>query len=187
MTTLAMIAMGVEIGAALDTYKRFINKKKTILLFINDFLFWVCQGLLIFLVLIEVNEGDLRMILFVALLCGYAAYQSLFRGLYLRLLERMIKIGLATYRLFRSLFINLIIKPVKWLLQLIFALCMMIGTLVYNIFFTIGKFIFKILLWILKRMYFLLPKKIRELVNKGAGYCISIKNKVMKYVKKWRR
>jgi spore cortex biosynthesis protein YabQ len=193
LTTLAMIAMGVEIGAALDTYKRFIEKQKSIILFINDFLFWVCQGLLIFLVLLNVNEGDLRIFVFIALLCGYAMYQSLFKNIYLKLLERLISIGITTYRFLRKLINGLIIRPIIWLLQLVLALCMMIGKGIYTILLSLCKIIIAIISWILKLLYSLLPSKIKVYLRKVKGklvkvkgYWVLLKNKVKQWIKKWR-
>jgi spore cortex biosynthesis protein YabQ len=193
LTTLAMIGMGIEVGAAFDTYKRFIKKQKALILFINDFLFWVCQGLLIFFALLNVNEGELRVIIFVELLCGYAMYQSLFRSPYLYLLEKLIRIGLATYRFLRKLITALLIKPFIWLLQLTLALCMMIAKVLYTILLSIWKFIYAIISWIAKILYSLLPKKVKKGIEKVAGLWLSIQNKGMqrlkeliKWIKKWR-
>lgn len=49
-TMLAMIGMGSWLGAALDTYNRFLQRqnRKHWVVFINDVLFWIVQGLIIF-------------------------------------------------------------------------------------------------------------------------------------------
>ena len=75
MTMLAMIGMGIFFGAGLDTYNRFLkrSKRKSWLVFINDILFWILQGLFIFFVLFRVNQGELRIYIFIALLCGFAS------------------------------------------------------------------------------------------------------------------
>ena len=75
---------GQFLGAALDTYNRFLKRseRKPWIVFIHDVLFWVIQGLLIFYVLFLVNEGEFRFYLFLALFCGFAAYQALFQKLY---------------------------------------------------------------------------------------------------------
>ncbi|WP_371931952.1 spore cortex biosynthesis protein YabQ [Mesobacillus subterraneus] len=90
LTMLAMIWMGTLFGASLDTHNRFLkrSKRKSWIVFINDILFWVFQGLSIFYVLFSVNMGELRFYIFLALLCGFAAYQSLFKNMYLKVLER---------------------------------------------------------------------------------------------------
>ena len=68
MTMLAMIGMGIFFGAGLDTYNRFLKrrKRKSWLVFINDVLFWILQGLFIFFILFRVNQGELRFYIFIA-------------------------------------------------------------------------------------------------------------------------
>ena len=85
-TMIAMVAMGVWLGVAMDTYSRFFHpsKSKSLWLYANDVVFWLLQGLLIFYVLYVVNEGELRLYVFLALLCGYAAYRALLQPLYRR-------------------------------------------------------------------------------------------------------
>ncbi|HHY22293.1 MAG TPA: spore cortex biosynthesis protein YabQ, partial [Bacilli bacterium] len=127
-TMLAMIGMGLYVGAALDTYGRFVKRRNTFHLVtaFNDILFWLVQGLFIFYILFSVNNGELRVYIFLALLCGYAAYQSLFRSIYLRLLEWFISFIVGFYRFMRKVFITIFIIPVKTILKLLFTLCMMI-------------------------------------------------------------
>ena len=114
MTMLAMIGMGSFFGAALDTYNRFLkrSKRKSWLVFINDVLFWIIQGLFIFFVLFRVNQGELRFYIFIALLCGFAAYQSLFKAIYLRWLEMLISIVISLLRFFVKIVYLLIYKPI---------------------------------------------------------------------------
>ena len=83
-TMIAMIAMGGYFGAALDTYSRLFTtfKTKTLVIFINDILFWILQALLIFYSFISVNNGEIRFYIFIALFCGFAFYQSLLKNLY---------------------------------------------------------------------------------------------------------
>ncbi len=83
LTMLSMIGMGSLFGAMLDTYQRFLKrpKRKSLIVFINDLFFWIIQALLIFYTLFQVNNGELRFYIFLALLCGFAAYQSLFKRL----------------------------------------------------------------------------------------------------------
>ncbi|MEH7125111.1 spore cortex biosynthesis protein YabQ, partial [Bacillus sp. JJ1773] len=128
ITMLAMIGMGSVFGAALDTYNRFLKRsnRKSWIVFINDILFWVVQGLAIFYILFIVNRGELRFYIFIALLCGFAAYQSLFKGLYVRLLEISISVIVAIYRFLLKLFHYMIYKPVRGLIFAVISLLLMI-------------------------------------------------------------
>ncbi|BBW98109.1 spore cortex biosynthesis protein YabQ [Geobacillus icigianus] len=133
-TMLAMIGMGGWIGMAFDTYSRLFKRHERAhwLVFVNDVLFWVVQALFVFYVLLLVNEGELRFYLFLALLCGYAAYQSLLRSSYVRLLERLIwlaaRVGQALAELFRAV----VVRPLVFVGQIGLALLL---------------FVFRLLVW----------------------------------------
>jgi spore cortex biosynthesis protein YabQ len=197
---LSMIGMGSLFGVMFDTYQRFLDRpnRKSWIVFINDLLFWVIQALIIFYILFLVNNGELRFYIFVALLCGFAAYQSLFKGIYLKLLEAMIRSVIALYQFFRRGFQLLIYKPVVGIIQLLISIIILLGRGT----FSFVKFILKVLLFILKVLWVpiakiiiilwkLLPKSIKKYVeklyNKTAGIFMEIKNYLGKWIKKWKR
>jgi spore cortex biosynthesis protein YabQ len=200
ITMLSMIGMGSVFGAMFDTYQRFLNrpKRKQWIVFINDLLFWIIQALLIFYTLFMVNDGELRFYIFIALLCGFAAYQSLFKGIYLKLLEVVIQTVIATINFLKKAFRLLIYKPVIGLIQLVIAIIIAFGRGI----FTLVKFIFKVVLFILKIIIFpvqkilllfwkLLPKGIKKsvekLYNKTAGNFKGIKNYINTFINKWKK
>jgi spore cortex biosynthesis protein YabQ len=200
LTMLSMIGMGSLFGVMFDTYQRFLDRpnRKSWIVFFNDLLFWVIQALIIFYILFLVNNGELRFYIFVALLCGFAAYQSLFKGVYLRLLEFMIKTAIAIYRFIRRAFQLLIYKPVIGLIQLVISIIILIGRGL----FSLVKFVLNVLLFILKIFWVpivkiililwkLLPKSIKKYVeklyNRTAGIFMEIKNYLLKLIKKWKR
>jgi spore cortex biosynthesis protein YabQ len=197
---LSMIGMGSLFGVMFDTYQRFLDRpnRKSWIVFINDLLFWVIQALIIFYILFLVNNGELRFYIFVALLCGFAAYQSLFKGIYLKLLEAMIRSVIALYQFIRRAFQLLIYKPVVGIIQLLISIIILLGRGT----FSLVKFILKVLLFILKVLWVpiakiiiiiwkLLPKSIKKYVeklyNKTAGIFMEIKNYLLKLIKKWKK
>ncbi|MDQ0999939.1 spore cortex biosynthesis protein YabQ [Neobacillus niacini] len=200
LTMLSMIGMGSLFGVMFDTYQRFLDRpnRKSWIVFINDLLFWVIQALIIFYILFIVNNGELRFYIFVALLCGFAAYQSLFKGIYLKLLEFMIRSVISLYQFIRRAFQLLIYKPVVGIIQLLISVVIILGRGIYSL----VKFILKVLLFILKVVWVpivkiliilwkLLPKSIKKYVeklyNKTAGIYMEIKNYLGKWLKKWKR
>jgi spore cortex biosynthesis protein YabQ len=200
LTMISMIGMGSLFGVMFDTYQRFLDRpnRKSWIVFFNDLLFWVIQALIIFYILFLVNNGELRFYIFVALLCGFAAYQSLFKGVYLRLLEFMIKTAIAIYRFIRRAFQLLIYKPVIGLIQLVISIIILIGRGL----FSLVKFVLKVILFILKIFWVpvvkiililwkLLPKSIKKYVeklyNRTAGIFMEIKNYLLKLIKKWKK
>ena len=183
ITMAAMIASGILFGAMLDTYQRFLNrpKRKSWIAFINDILFWTAQALCIFYVLYLVNKGEVRFYIFIALLCGFAAYQALVKHLYLWLLEREIQAGIWLGRLFAKTVQLLVFKPVTGLIQLIVGLLLLIGRGLLLLLAFVGKtalFFIRIILFLpLKKIFSILwkvlPKGIKKsaekLYNSGTG------------------
>ncbi|MBU8881405.1 spore cortex biosynthesis protein YabQ [Bacillus sp. FJAT-29790] len=199
-TMLAMVGMGSIFGAALDTYNRFLQRKKrkSWIVFINDVLFWFVQGLAVFYILFLVNRGELRFYIFIALLCGFAAYQSLFKRIYLRLLEFIISMIISIYRFFVKLFYYVIYKPIRGLIVASIALILMLGKGLYTLFKVAIKvliFILKVVSlpvkWTLSLFWKVLPKNIKKTVeklyNRVAGNFGRIKNTFLKWISKWKK
>jgi spore cortex biosynthesis protein YabQ len=200
LTMLSMIGMGVLFGVMFDTYQRFLNrpKRKHWLVFFNDVLFWIIQALIIFYVLFQVNKGDVRLYIFIALLCGFAAYQSLFKRIYLRLLEILITAVISIIKFIKRIFILLIYNPVLGLIKLAIFIILFLGRGL----FTLVKFICKVLLLCVKLVlrvigkilfifWYFLPKGIKKNVekfyNRTAGIFNKIKNYVTRWIQKWKR
>ncbi|MED3998041.1 spore cortex biosynthesis protein YabQ [Peribacillus frigoritolerans] len=198
-TLLAMIGMGSGFGAALDTYSRFLNRseRKRWIVFIHDFLFWIIQGLLIFYVLFLVNEGEFRLYLFLALLCGFSAYQALFKGFYQRFLEFLIILVIKLARFIANSVHMLIFLPIKWVIVSILAIIIGIGKFVLALLKWAGKILLFILnifwrplKWILTCIWNLLPvfvtKNVGKFYNKGKGILLKIKNSIFRTLNGWR-
>ena len=198
-TLLAMIGMGSGCGAALDTYSRFLNRseRKRWIVFIHDFLFWIIQGLLIFYVLFLVNEGEFRLYLFLALLCGFSAYQALFKGFYQRFLEFLIILVIKLARFIANSVHMLIFLPIKWVIVSILAIIIGIGKFVLTLFKWAGKILLFILnifwrplKWILTYIWNLLPvfvtKNVGKFYNKGKGILLKIKNSIFRTLNGWK-
>ncbi|MGG0719539.1 spore cortex biosynthesis protein YabQ [Robertmurraya massiliosenegalensis] len=200
LTMLAMIGMGSYFGASLDTYNRFLQrqKRKRWIVFFHDILFWLLQGLSIFYVLFLVNKGELRFYIFLALLCGFAAYQSLLKEGYLRLLEIVISMVISIYRFIVKMVRVVIIRPLYSFVMLLVSFLIMIGKGLLALAKGIWKvilFVIKVLLkpfeWILMFFWNLLPKKIKKMVekiyNNFAGFFNKSKNTIYKLISKWKK
>ena len=200
MTMISMIGMGITFGIALDTYNRFLNrtKRKRWFVFINDVLFWLLQGLVIFYILFLVNRGELRFYIFIALLCGFAAYQSLFKGIYIRLLEIIISTVISIYRFLLKMFYYVIYKPIRSLIVLLIYLLKIVGKGLFSLF----NILLKTVLWIVKLVLLpvkwigiiiwkILPKSLKKTVeklyNRVAGILRHIKNLIYQLASRWKK
>jgi len=190
-TLIAMIGMGSYFGATLDTYQLFLkrSKRKRWIVFIHDILFWVVQALQVFYVLLLVNQGELRFYSFLALICGFAAYQALFKNGYLALLKAVISVCIATAVFIKKVFMILVARPVSAVIKL---LLIVIRTLTKGI-FSLVQLIFRVIMvvikaictpfvWSFRQIYKLLPilvtKKIERLYNYSKGFFKKVWNRI---------
>ncbi|WP_019157158.1 spore cortex biosynthesis protein YabQ [Robertmurraya massiliosenegalensis] len=200
LTMLAMIGMGSYFGASLDTYNRFLQrqKRKRWIVFCHDILFWLFQGLSIFYVLFLVNKGELRFYIFLALLCGFAAYQSLLKEGYLRLLEIVISMVISIYRFIVKMVRVVIVRPLYSFVMLLLSFLIMIGKGllalakgIWKVILFVIKVLFKPFEWVLMFFWNLLPKKIKKMVekiyNNFAGFFRKSKNTINKLISRWKK
>ncbi|MEK3988129.1 MULTISPECIES: spore cortex biosynthesis protein YabQ [Robertmurraya] len=200
LTMISMAAMGSYLGAAIDTYNRFLfrSKRKSWLVFLNDIFFWVLQGLIFFYVLFVINQGELRFYIFLAILCGFAAYQSLLKRGYARVLEIIITMIISIYRYAVKIFLMLIYRPIVSLLLGCVSLITIIGKGLFvlvkwtiQFIWMIIKLLFTPVKWLLILFWNLLPKHIKKTVeklyNKLAGYYQVIKNTIINVLSRWRK
>lgn len=182
VTMAVMFTSGVYLGAAQDTFRRFeVYWNKNMLFHYGmEISFWLLQTLILFYSLFRVNQGELRVYILLAILCGFAAYKSLFASVYRRLLERFIICLHAIYRFFYQLVQGIVIKPVIWLIQLVFAFFLLIGRVLYFVL----QLLFRIIYWPLrligKGCWRLLPKKTKNYFVSLAGFYSRIENSISK-------
>lgn len=183
-TMLSMVFMGIWIGMAVDTYSRFIHEKRKWhwLHFLNDLLFWLVQALLVFYVLLHVNHAEIRFYIFIALICGYAAYRALFERIYKKILEWMVTAVVSLFRFIYRLLNSLIVMPIKWLIMLISAILLYVLNILRKIAMVLFMILFSPFKWVGRLIWRFIPKQkwynLKEKYLKFAGFLISAKNKV---------
>lgn len=189
-TILSMIAMGSYLGAALDTYQFFLNRSKRAgwIVFMNDLLFWVVQALLFFYVLFYVNEGELRLYAFLAILCGFAAYQSLFQRLYMRLLKMIVHMVVQTYRLVVRLIQVFLVKPALFLFHLLIMMLLFLWKSCLTVLKISWKIIWIPIRWIGQLLWRMMPKNVKIFLKSSLkhveGFYQKIKNTKQR-IKSW--
>jgi spore cortex biosynthesis protein YabQ len=187
-TMMAMAIMGIWIGASIDTYGRFFprRRKGNFLRIVSDIFFWILQGLIVFSVLLEVNRGEVRIYIFLALFCGYAAYQGLFRSFYVRILDLLIRAVLAFVRFIKKTLNLLLFQPVKMLLQLIYSLGKILGKVLLALFLFIMTVVWTPIKWLIPEAVLRQLKKTGAVFKNKEGFLQSAKN-FKNRLKKWFR
>lgn len=179
---MAMCGMGVWVGASLTTYQRFLPMKKVWrwFLFLTDILFWCLQGLILFYVLLLVNQGTLRFYLFIALLIGFSAYKGLFETTYNKILEALIRFSVGTARFLKKIVKLFLVQPLLILLKLIIRLVKMVGRILLAILLIFGTVLYTPFKWLFRLV---IPK---AWVQKGVELFTRIKAIITKFFNKWR-
>ncbi|WP_337020346.1 spore cortex biosynthesis protein YabQ [Oceanobacillus massiliensis] len=185
LTMIAMVLSGIYLGIVQETFRRFTRywKKRILLTYFLECCFWLTQTAIIYYVLFRVNAGEVRLYVLLACFLGFSVYQVLVRSVYKKLLERLIRIGAAIYRFFSRLVHMLIISPISWCIRFIIRLIMSIIMLLTTIILFILKVLFAPFRWILIGIYRLLPNRIKNFLNKIAGFYSTMKNICYKWVK----
>lgn len=195
-TLLSMIAMGIFFGAFLDTYQRFLKRqtRPRIISFFTDIVFWCVFGLLIFYCLYRVNFGEIRLYLFLALLCGYSAYQALFKRLYARLLEQVILTVVNLFLFLKKCFYFLFILPIKLIIKAVLIVTGLIGkTLLLlaktalSLLLLVGKIVFSPVFLVWRFFPDRIQKKAAILNEKLAGFFLLVKNTVINKANRWKK
>ncbi|MDL4840483.1 spore cortex biosynthesis protein YabQ [Aquibacillus rhizosphaerae] len=186
LTILVMIAGGVYLGAAIETFRRFEVhwKQHKIYAYSIEIGFWLLQTLILFYLLYVVNQGELRFYILLAMLCGYAMYKSVFENIYKRLLERVIKISISIYYFFYRLVHALIVRPIKGLIMFAIAVLLWIWGIVLWIVILLFKIIGYPIKLILVLLWRLIPQKVKKYLSQLAGLFLKIKNIISKWWKK---
>ncbi|WP_050613580.1 spore cortex biosynthesis protein YabQ [Bacillus testis] len=198
-TLLSMIGMGACFGASLDTYQLFLKRpvRGRVVVFIHDILFWLVQAVAVFYILLFVNQGELRFYAFLALVCGFAAYQSLLKKGYMLVLHAVIICIKETYAFLKKLLHLLIVKPIVGIFLAIVAIVTFLGRLLFSFFRTILRIIWLIIrvffapiVWIMGLICKLLPKpfttKAISLYNRGRGFLKRTKNYIQRTYRTWK-
>ncbi|OIJ14455.1 spore cortex biosynthesis protein YabQ [Anaerobacillus arseniciselenatis] len=185
-TMLVMVAMGGWLGMAIDTYSRLIRgrKWKQWITVINDSLFWIIQGLLVFYILLQINEGEMRFYILLALLCGYSCYRALLYRIYQNILEATIQAIIKTYKFCKAALFMLVINPTKGLLKLLYTVCMMILSFLITVIFFLLKVLYTPFIWLGRGIWRLLPKEKLDKFSNKLGFFKKIKNYIMRWFTK---
>lgn len=183
ITMIVMFGSGIYLGLAIDTFRRFERywKRNIVITYALEILFWILQGLVIFYFLFIANQGELRLYIFLSILCGYAAYQSLIRSTYLKVLEVLIQWAIAVIRFGRRMFILLVYRPIQWVILFIIKLLIGVWAICVWLFWILLKILWFPIRLIGRILWWFIPKNAKNYLKKLAGIYSKIKNTILKW------
>ncbi|MYL35959.1 spore cortex biosynthesis protein YabQ [Pontibacillus yanchengensis] len=189
ITMFMMLWSGIYLGMAIDTFRRFERywKKQTIFAFSIEIFFWLLQGLIVFYFLFVANQGELRLYIFLLILCGFAMYQALFKTIFRRILEKLISFGISFIRFIKRLFNALIYSPLRWMIRLLIKILLGIWVVVVWLLLLVGKIILLPLKLVGKIIWWLTPKIVKNYFQQLKGIYSKIENILLKWWKKFRQ
>ncbi|AGA59712.1 spore cortex biosynthesis protein YabQ [Thermobacillus composti KWC4] len=119
--TLAYVALaGIGMGAAFDGYRVAARELNAGRLWIPvfDLLYWLLATLVVFRVLLAVNEGEVRLPVFLGFFIGLAFYFWLLSGPVIRLYRLLAAAVRRLWRLAVGTADVLVVRPLRWLVRL---------------------------------------------------------------------
>lgn len=124
--TLGMMAVcGMLMGIAFDSCSVLKRKWPWVrgsFLFLLDLFFWAASTALVFSVLFHLNDGELRLYVFGALLFGFWTYGRLFGAWYRRGLEHLLTIVWTLCRFVMRIVYWIVVKPLIGLYKLMVSI-----------------------------------------------------------------
>lgn len=144
LQTVAFMSLcGAIMGIGFDTYHVFKEKGRfpPWLVFLLDVIFWLLSIVVVFFVLIRVNDGIVRFPIFIGMLAGAWFYFLLGSKKYIQFLLTMIKFTQWLYKTILMLIDTFIVRPVLFIYKIIWMLL----TFLFSIVMTILNFFWKVL------------------------------------------
>lgn len=185
LTIITMVAGGIYLGAAIETFRRFepFWRKRVIFSYFIEICFWLLQTLILFFLLYLVNQGELRFYILLAILCGFAMFKSLFESIYKRILERVIRIIISIYRFSYQLILTVIVRPIKWIFTVSISCLLWLWGLIIWILFLVFKVVWYPIRFIFKLIWRMMPQNAKKYMTQLAGFYSKIKNTLSKWWK----
>ncbi len=156
VTMISMVLSGVYVGASYHTFKRLerLWLYNIVWKYLLELTFWLLQAVVLYVILFLINEGILRFYVFLAIMCGYPMYKSLFEKPFSRLLDTIFRILHQIYRfLYRTIEI-LLVKPVVFIATVLIISI----TKIFTLLFTILLAFIKVISWPIRALISVLVK-----------------------------
>lgn len=186
MTMLSMIIGGVYLGFMTETFRRLsISWKNNVYFkYVFEIGFWVFQTCLLFYVLYNINYGELRIYVFLACLLGFSMYTVLFKAIYQRILEFVIKLIKITVKKTIETINVLLVQPIIWIIHTLYAIIISVLKLCRSALFLLTKVLLYPIKVVLNVIQLIIPKKVQKNITKMLSFYSTIIDKLKRRIKK---
>ncbi len=156
ITMISMVLSGVYVGASYHTFKRLERLwfSSIVWKYLLELTYWLLQAVVLYGILFLINEGILRFYVFLAIICGYAMYKSLFEKPFSRLLDVIFRIFHHIYRFLYRTIELIIVKPIVFIVTVLIISI----TKLFTFFFTILLVLLKVISWPIRALISILSK-----------------------------
>ncbi len=183
MTMGSMILGGIYLGMAFDTYRRLLVwQNHPVVKFFSDLLFSLVQTAILFYILYKVNDGQLRIYVFLACLLGFSMYVVLLKRGYIWLLNKLIHLIASIIRGVFALINLVLINPILILINFIYRCLFMI---VKGLVIVLNYILFRPLKKVILFCYSLIPTKWQNSGSQMKKKYSIIKNNFIFRWKQW--
>lgn len=159
-----MVVCGIAMGMFYDTYRTLERMCYLTrwLVRVCDFLFWLSCTFLVFGTLLRVNEGMVRIYIFLGLGLGMVVYFLALQSMYLVILKKLISFCLFSYRVILRILYYLIVAPLRFLYRFLFSIVVFLLTALL----AIGGWFYRPVRWLGRRMWERTGKLVKTPVKK---------------------
>jgi spore cortex biosynthesis protein YabQ len=145
MTIASMMMCGLAMGTVFDVYRVASHRFHVArwLLPALDVVYWAAATLGVFSILLESNQGEVRMYVFLGLGIGVTGYFGLFSGWVVKLSGSLIDILKSLFRFIGKLFNTLLLIPFLWIVRLLAKLIDILFIITTAILLWLGKLLLR--------------------------------------------
>jgi spore cortex biosynthesis protein YabQ len=145
MTIASMMMCGLAMGTVFDVYRVASHRFHVArwLLPALDVVYWAAATLGVFSILLESNQGEVRMYVFLGLGIGVTGYFGLFSGWVVKLSGSLIDILKSLFRFIGKLVNTLLLIPFLWIVRLLAKLIDILFIITTAILLWLGKLLLR--------------------------------------------
>jgi spore cortex biosynthesis protein YabQ len=145
MTIASMMLCGLSMGLVFDVYRVASHRFHVArwLLPGLDVVYWAAATLAVFSILLESNQGEVRMYVFLGLGIGVTGYFGLFSHWVVKLAGKIIDILKSLFRFVWKLFNTIILVPFLWIVRMLAKLLDILFIITAALLLWIGKLLLK--------------------------------------------